>query len=70
MQDDHPNPGWRPKMGERVIVVATNRAAKVTAELLHDRFEVEPETGFNPVEPGAKYEVYHLSELREAYPPH
>jgi hypothetical protein len=57
-------------VGERVIIVATNQAAKVTAVLLHDRFEVEPETGFNAVEPGGKYEVYHLSELRQGHPSH
>jgi hypothetical protein len=55
---------WRPKMGERVIIVATKRVAKVTAELLHERFEVEPVRQRNTVEPGERYEVYHLSELR------
>ena len=55
---------WRPKMGERVIIVATKRAAKVTAELLHERFEVVPERRRSTVEPEERYEVYHLSELR------
>ena len=70
MQDGQPTPRWPPKVGDRVIVVATNRAARVTAVLLNDRFEVEPETGRNAVEPGKRYEVYALSELRPEYPPH
>jgi hypothetical protein len=68
LQDDQPTPRWHPKVGDRVIVAVTNRAARVTAELLHDRFEVEPETGRNAVEPGKRYEVYALSELRPEHP--
>jgi hypothetical protein len=54
-------------MGDRVIIAATNRAAKVTAELPRDHYEVEPETMLDgTAAPHAEREDYYLSELREA----
>jgi hypothetical protein len=61
---------WRPAVGERVIVIDTNRAAEVVAKLAGDRFEVEPELRLNTLESDNVREVYHLSELRQEYPPH
>jgi hypothetical protein len=57
-------------VGERVIVIDKNWAAEVLMELAGDRFEVEPELRIDALQRDHVREVYHLSELRQEYPPH
>ena len=60
---------WRPKVGERVVIIEEHRGATVLAEFPGDRFRVEPDVeGDGILVPTVEQPVHHVSELRPEYP--
>ena len=68
MEESQPIPGWRPKVGERVIIAAENWAAEVVGELPGDRFEVERDIRLDVAKNPDTREIRQLLELRPEHP--
>jgi hypothetical protein len=68
VEESQPIPGWRPKVGERVIIAAENWAAEVVGELPGDCFEVERDIRLDVAKNPDTREIRQLLELRPEYP--